>query len=450
MSADPGRARARSWLGPLGGIRARLTAWFLLAMAVLVAAGSTATYLVVRDRLLSDASADALALARAAAAAEDPEEIALNSLAAPGDQVWVIAPSGQVIARTSGAPGATRADVMATLERVPAGDDATYTSATATGNGGMQVVVLHRASGVGSTLRTLRLALVAVGLIGLAVSAVIGAILAARALRPVDQMREEVDDISGTSLDRRLPPGRPDELGRLAAAFNRLLERAEVAAREQESFVADASHEMKTPITALEGHARLVVRAIDRGDLPRARESADVALEQTRRLALLLRELLALAGAGALSPEALSPVRLDAAVSEACSEVAALEPDRVLDLDLQEATVAGEHGRLRELALILVNNAVRYSPPEAPVSVRVTGGPRPSLVVTDRGPGLTAEDLDRAFDRFFRGSASAGRPGSGLGLPIARAICERLGAEVRLESGPGGGARAVVTFTAPA
>ena len=143
-------------------------------------------------------------------------------------------------------------------------------------------------------------------------------------------------------------------------------------------------------------------------------------------------------------------MRLDAAVSEACSEIAALEPDRVLDLDLQEATVAGEHGRLRELALILVNNAVRYSPPEAPVSVRVTGGPRPSLVVTDRGPGLTAEDLDRAFDRFFRGSASAGRPGSGLGLPIARAICERLGAEVRLESGPEGGARAVVTFTAPA
>ena len=80
-------------------------------------------------------------------------------------------------------------------------------------------------------------------------------------------------------------------------------------------------------------------------------------------------------------------MRLDAAVSEACSEIAALEPDRVLDLDLQEATVAGEHGRLRELALILVDNAVRYSPPEAPVSVRVTGGPRPSLVVTDRGPG---------------------------------------------------------------
>lgn len=440
MSAPRGAPPATATPALLGSIRIRLTAWFLLAMAVLVAAGSIATYVIVSDRLHSDARSGALVLARAAAAVEEPGEAALDRLAGPGDRVWLVDSSGRVLAGTVGATETSRAQIEATIARIH-GD----VTATATGANGVEAIVARSTGGLESTLSTLRLALVGVGLVGLVLSAALGWILASRALRPVDRMRQEVDQISGTSLGRRLATGSADELGLLAAAFNRLLTRAEVAVREQESFVADASHELKTPITAVEGHSRIVVRAIDRSDLPQARESAEIVLRESRRLAVMLGELLALAEAGSASPEAARPVRLDLAAVEACSEMSALEPARRLERELAPVVVLGEHGRLRELALILIDNAVKYSPPDAPVTVAVSDGP-PRLTVRDRGPGMSPQEAARAFDRFFRGAAASGRPGSGLGLPIARAVCERVGATIRLEPAPGGGTLAVVTF----
>lgn len=440
MSPEEDGPPAHAAPARLGTIRVRLTAWFLLAMAVLVAAGSTATYLIVSDRLHSEARNGALVLARAAAAVEEPGEAALDQLAGPGDRVWLIDPSGRVLAGTLGSTETTRAQIAATIAGIHGG-----LTATAIGRNGVEAIVARSTRGLDSTLRTLRITLIGAGLAGLLVSAALGWVLASRALRPVDQMRREVDEISGTSLERRLPAGPPDELGLLAAAFNRLLARAEIAVREQESFVADASHELKTPITALEGHARVVARAIDRSDLAQARESAQIVLRESRRLAVMLSELLALAEAGGTSGEAAQPVRLDLAVGEACSEMAALEPDRRLGVDVAPAVVAGEHGRLRELALILIDNAVKYSPPEAEVAVSVSAAP-PRLTVRDHGPGLSPEDAERAFDRFFRGAAAASSPGSGLGLAIARAICDRHGARMALEPAAGGGTRAVVTF----
>ena len=308
-------------------------------------------------------------------------------------------------------------------------------------------MVARSTSGLDATLRTLRLTLIGAGLAGLALSALLGWILASRALRPVDRMRREVDEISGISLARRLPAGPPDELGLLADAFNRLLARAEAAAREQESFVADASHELKTPITALEGHARVVMRSLDRSDLPQARESAEIVLRESRRLAVMLGELLALAEAGAISPPP-GTVRLDLAVDDARSELAAAAPERPLELRSEEALVAADYGRLRELALILMDNADKYSPPGAPVAITVQAHP-PRLTVRDRGPGLSPEDAARAFDRFYRGAASAGSAGSGLGLAIARAIGDRYGARVELRPAPGSGTEATVTFPEP-
>ncbi len=211
--------------------------------------------------------------------------------------------------------------------------------------------------------------------------------------------------------------------------------------------MADASHELKTPITAIEGHARVVMRSIDRSDLAQARESAEIVVRESRRLAVMLGELLALAEAGAIPP-APGVVRLDLAVREACSELAAAAPERRLDVRAEETLVAADYGRLRELALILVDNAHKYSPPGAPVDATVQAGP-PRLAVRDRGPGLSAEDAARAFDRFYRGSASAGSAGSGLGLAIAQAIAARYGAGVQLRPAAGGGTEASTTFPEP-
>jgi two-component system, OmpR family, sensor kinase len=201
-------------------------------------------------------------------------------------------------------------------------------------------------------------------------------------------------------------------------------------------------------VTAIEGHARIAERSLERGDDALARESLATVRRESRRLGLTLRELLTLAESGDAGPAPSSPARLDRAAAEAVDELRPVAPSRAVELAVSPATVLGEHGRLRELAVILIDNALRYSPEDAPVSVRVDAGPRPSLSVRDRGPGMTDEDRARATDRFYRGSASRGVPGSGLGLAIARTISERHGATLRLEAASGGGTLAVVEFPA--
>ena len=324
-------------------VRAWLTLWFVAALTLLVAAASTASYFIVRSQLRSQAQSAVVALARAAATA-DPDEAALDRLAQPGDRIWILDAAGAVIAHDLAATGATRADVLAAVR----GHGDAFT-AEVRGGEGRSAIVIREDETLGRTLSTLRWTLIGVGLGGLLLAALAGAALATRALRPVDRMREEADRIPGDALDRRLAEGRPDELGRLARAFNRLLARVERAAQEQERFVADASHELKTPVTAIEGHARVAARALERGDVEAARESAGVVSLESRRLALLLRELLALAETGA-APPGISDVRLDEVVEEACAEMQALFPEYRLEVRSVPATVRGHAGRLGELA----------------------------------------------------------------------------------------------------
>lgn len=425
--------------------RARLALWFSLTMAVLVVATSAVTYLAVRSSLGDAAQRHARQLARAAAH-EQPSEGELDRLAGPGDQIWLTDARGVVVATSYHGRGEdTAAATEREIARAPSGS----TSARWRRPGGGVAIVLVANRTIESSLRTLLRTLLAVGAAVVAVSALLGVVLAGRSLRPVERMRREVDEISGAELDRRIAEGRPDELGRLARAFNRLLARAERATEEQQHFVADASHELRTPVTALQGHARIVVRAIDRDDTAQARESAEVVLAESRRLAGTLSDLLSLAESGGPG-RPLEPVRLDAVVREACDEMRAFHTGRAIDAELAGVTVMGDAGRLGELARILVDNALKYSPPGTPVTVTVTDGAGPALAVRDRGPGLSEADRARAFDRFYRGAAAAGVGGSGLGLAIARAVCERHGAELALEVPPDGGTLATVRFAARA
>jgi signal transduction histidine kinase len=423
-------------------IRTRLTLSFVAAMAVLVLITSTATYLIVARQLRSQAGRTARTLA-ATAASTEPEELSLDRLVGPGDRIWLTDGEGGVVASSFSA-GRPSAAQLAAILRSP-GDDASVAEA-ARPDGGRAIVVLANRE-MRDTLSTLARTLTLVGLGILVAAALIGWWLAARALRPVDRMREEVDAIPGDALDRRIAGGRADELGRLARAFNRLLARAEQAVEEQQRFVADASHELKTPVTALQGHARILGRAVERGDREQARESADVVAQQSARLAVTLGELLSLAEAGGAEPLQ-TPVRLDRIVEDACEEMRALDPERALRADLAEVTVTGDAKRLGELVRILVDNALKYSPSAEPVDVSLRDGVQPTLAVRDSGAGLTGDDRARAFDRFFRGSASAGVNGSGLGLSIARAICERHGARLELEPASPHGTIARVRFPA--
>jgi two-component system, OmpR family, sensor histidine kinase MprB len=426
-------------------VRARLTLLFVTAMASLIVATSLASYLIVRSRLQSQASSSAGALARAAALAE-ADESSLDKLAGPGDQIWLTARDGHVVATSYRASGTSRLTLARVLSRPPPGSTVAQ---AARPEGGRAIVVVANHD-LHETLSTLGRTLAIVGLAVLVVSGVAGSFLAVRALRPVERLREQVDAIPGDALDRRVAEGRGDELGRLARAFNRLLTRAAQAAEQQQRFVADASHELKTPVTALQGHARIVSRAAERGDLEQARDSARIVEQQTARLAATLGELLTLAESGARGRRN-DPVRLDRVASDVCAELRLAHPDRTLELELVPVTVAGDPGRLHELVRVLVDNAIKYSPPASGVTIGVTDGSTPQLTVRDHGPGMTLVDRQRAFDRFFRGANAAGVPGSGLGLAIAQAISERHGATLALDDASGGGTLASVSFgSAPA
>ncbi|HUZ84315.1 MAG TPA: HAMP domain-containing sensor histidine kinase [Gaiellales bacterium] len=424
--------------------RARLALAFVATMTALVVATSTATYLAVRSNLQAGARNAALSLARTAAGGEHSDEASLDQIAGPGAQVWLTTAAGAVVAHShaAGSSATSVGEVERRLAAAPAG----ATSARMRRRGGGYAIVLLTNTGVASNLSTLLSTLLVVGLVVVAASALLGAALAAGALRPVERMRRQVDAIPGDALGRRIGEGRADELGRLAAAFNRLLARAERATREQQQFVADASHELRTPVTALQGHVRIVARAAERGDLDQVRESAAIVATESGRLARTVAELLSLAEDAGATRQPVA-VRLDLVAAEACAELAALHPSRRIVADLAEATVPGDAGRLGELARILVDNGLRYSPPGEQVDVSVDGtGGRVRLRVRDYGPGLSADDRERAFDRFYRGTASHGVEGSGLGLAIARSICERHQATLTLQDAPGGGTLAVAAF----
>ncbi len=421
-------------------VRLRLAAWFVLVMAVLVVATSAITYAIVRSDLHAETQHAARRLALTAAKGK-PDELRLDGLAGPGARIWLASSAGRVIKSTTGAPGHTLDAVRDIVRRAPSG----ATTARVTRADGSQVIVLLFNHSVRSTLSTLLGTLVAVGVGILIASGLMGAFLARRALRPVDRMRQQVDDIPGAALDRRITEGRPDELGRLARAFNRLLERAEHAADQQQRFVADASHELKTPVTALQGHARIISRSVEREEWELVHESAAVIARETRRLATTVSELLSLAEAGSQAVRA-SAVRLDSVAAEACDEMRALEPERPLETDLVPTSVSGDAGRLGELVRVLVDNALKYSPPGTPVTVTVNDASGPTLAVRDHGPGLSPKDRERAFDRFYRGSAAGSVAGSGLGLAIAQAICERHRAVLTLEPALGGGTVATARF----
>jgi signal transduction histidine kinase len=276
--------------------------------------------------------------------------------------------------------------------------------------------------------------------------------LTALTLRPLRHVAQAVRERDGQSLAPLPAAGLPDELAPLVQALNDLLGRLGLALGRQRAFVADAAHELRSPLTAL----KLQLQLLERSDADGAARAAAVQSlrDAIDRAAWMVEQLLALArnepGAPALPQATLD---LAEAARSALAATVPLALARGSELDLQAdapVNVNGDAASLGVLVRNLVDNAVRYSPPGSRVQARVacqTG--LPTLTVDDAGPGIPAADRERVFDRFYRRDPSAG-DGSGLGLAIVRTIAERHGATVALSDSPLGGLRATVTFPAAA
>lgn len=282
----------------------------------------------------------------------------------------------------------------------------------------------------------------AIGLTVLAGAALVGVRLARFVTRPLKGLEDAAASVGAGKLEARAPTSEgPPEVRSLALAFNETVAKLEQLLRSQQEFVADASHELRTPLTAL----RLRLETLARDDSVEADQNVVAALRELDRLARMVESLLALARADANDEPA---DRVD---------VAALMRERVetwnsLAVERGIALVAATNGpvgvragsqRLTQVLDNLLSNAVRHAPEGTSVTVSTrVAAPWVELHIRDHGPGLTAEQRARAFDRFWR--ADSGPGGTGLGLAIVRRLVAVDGGEVELDEAPGGGTDAVV------
>jgi len=282
------------------------------------------------------------------------------------------------------------------------------------------------------------------------------------AIAPLKRLAAEVQRRDAGSLEPITAPELPVETAPLIDELNRLLERLRRAFEKQRTFVADAAHELRSPLTALSLQLQLLDRARDESARSEARTRLGSAIERAIHLASQLLTLARQEPEGA--PLQLQPVALEACARQAIEDVHALAEQRQIELSLAGAAepaganepvlVNGDRDALRILVRNLVDNAVRYSPVGGKVMVRIdrTAGPQPiaspRLTVVDEGPGIPAAERERVFDRFFR-RADATEGGSGLGLAIVSAIANRHRARVTLEDAEPQGLEVTVTFPPP-
>ena len=307
---------------------------------------------------------------------------------------------------------------------------------------------------VDNVLGDLRVVLLLVLLGGVVVAGLLGRIASRRVLRPLNEVAATAEHIGETDdLSMRLRVHADDEVGQLATRFNAMLDRLQrsrhaldESVRAQRQLVADASHELRTPVTSLRTNIEILLQTPDLDPAERAEMLTDV-VEQSEELSALVNDLIELARGDQPGAEP-DDVRLDLVVAACVERARRNAPEIIFTETLVPTQLDGVPERLERAVNNLLDNATRHSPVAGVVEVNV--GPT-GVTVRDHGPGVDEEDLPFLFDRFFRGTNSRGSQGSGLGLAIVRQVTEQHGGTASVVNDPGGGARFTLSLpgTAP-
>ncbi|HUA28351.1 MAG TPA: HAMP domain-containing sensor histidine kinase [Streptosporangiaceae bacterium] len=345
--------------------------------------------------------------------------------------------------------------------------------------GAYVLVVAHTTDTLAGQIGGVVIAELITGAALLALLAIGGSWLIGRGLSPLDQMADTANEITsrGDLAARVADADEGTEVGRLGSAINTMLDRIQQAfgarlrsEQKVREFAADASHELRTPLTTIRGYAELYRQgALGPDQLPNAMRRIE---QEAQRMSTLVAELLELARLDRTSSLDLTETDLAEVVRDAVADAAAVEPERPVRAEAPPRLVAVvDEPRIRQVLANLLANVRAHTPLAAPVAVRlgaVAGGV--VLEVADAGPGMSADDAARAFDRFHRaaeqsnGAGHAGGParasgdergngagaGSGLGLSIVQAIAHAHGGQATLESWPGRGTRVRIWLPTPA
>ncbi|HEX2086712.1 MAG TPA: HAMP domain-containing sensor histidine kinase [Solirubrobacteraceae bacterium] len=448
-------------------LRRRLVLLVAAAVAVAVALAAAGSYVVARSELRGQVDDGLRALV------PDPERAERGDVfvaPVPGPEVervlvprdplggatayaQTVMPDGTVAGSAPGVrlPVDDRARAVATGEADPyftdAEVDGTHVRVHVTrGPLGELLQLARPLTEVDATLDRLALILGGIALLGIAVAAGLGVLIARATLAPVRRLTDATEHVAQTNdLSRRLPADPDgDELDRLSAAFNAMLGALERSQEAQRQLVADASHELRTPLTSIRANVDLLARARELPPDERERSLA-AARDQLGELTVLVNDLVDTARDGPVPDEEVEELRLDAVVREAVEQSRRFAPDREIVVEAEPCVVRGSRPKLHRAVANLLDNALKWGPVEEPIEVAVRGG---AVTVRDHGPGFAPDDLPHVFDRFYRADAARGLPGSGLGLAIVRRAAEQHGGRVAAENAADGGARLTLALSA--
>ena len=406
--------------------RLRLTLYAAAAIAVAVTASSAALWIVARHELLGQV--DSALVTQAHDAHPSPFSRAYTELIGPdGDRTGTALPvTKQMTAVATGKGGQyfSEANVKATN-----GEEFHLREFVAPIQGGGAIVTAQDLAQTDSTLSRIKLWIVLIGGIAITLAAALAAFVATVALRPVRRLTAAAETVAATGdLSERVVVNGSDELGRLGARFNAMLAALEESVGRQRRLVADASHELRTPLTS----TRTNIDLLREGRLPEdeARRALDEAAVELAALTTLVSDLVELAR-GEERKLRVEEVQLDDLVAGAVERAKSRAPGATFVTSLSPTVVEADPVLLERAVLNLLDNAVKYSPPGAPIEVTVRDG---EVVVADHGPGVADEDVARIFDRFYRSAAARSKPGAGLGLAIVREAARAHGGDATVES----------------
>jgi two-component system sensor histidine kinase MprB len=442
---------------------ARLSLAAAAAVAVAVALASIASYFAVRAKLRGEVDrslesrADFVNKARGLLFRLPPGALgeALPAPAFGGANVYaqVISPDGGLTGHPEIKPALP---VSGHARDVAAGDGGPFLAdqhvqgihvrvLTVPVTPGAAVQIAQPLTDADHTLSSLRILLIAITGAGVLLAALLGWLVSRTALRPVRAFTESTEAVTGEPMGRRLAVDSDDELGRLARSFNTTLEALEASVESQRQLVADASHELRTPLASLRTNIQVLARANGMPADERERLMGDLQLELDE-LTALVGDVVDLARGAQLDTLSQS-LRLDELTAACVDKARRRAPGVEFAEQLEPTVVRGDPNRLGRAIDNLLDNAVKWNRPGAPVEVRLESG---RLAVRDHGTGIPESDLAHVFDRFYRAADARGLPGSGLGLAIVRQVAETHGATVTATNADGGGARFELAFPAEA
>jgi two-component system sensor histidine kinase MprB len=313
------------------------------------------------------------------------------------------------------------------------------------GSGAQGAVLIARPlTEVDHELSRILLILIVVGLAGIATAALLGALVARTALTPIVRFTRRTEALTGDmDLSERLEVSGRDELARLAVSFNATLDALERSLSAQRQLIADASHELRTPIASLRANIQILEdsRRLPAEDQESLR--ADI-IEELDELTALVSDVVELAK-GTRADAASEDVRLDEIVSDAVARTRRRGELR-FEVQLEPTIVSGVAERINRAVSNLLDNARKWSPPDGVIEISLKDG---VLSVRDHGPGFQESDLPKIFERFYRADSARKQPGSGLGLAIVRQAAEAHHGYAKAENAPGGGAYLQVNFGPP-